>query len=176
MNKLSDTTTAFHIVLFNCENPSKRSYLGVNLTILECPTLSLIGQTALSWTRATRSSVSGFWISLSRFFPFKIFPFLTCLQQGSPAECLANDKRAAKWNLAELGNEENFDILDYIKAVNFLRTQPELMSRENFLAQREAWSSDQYLKPTNQNDPFLCHDWDSFAERETGVYFVCFVI
>ena len=42
---------------------------------------------------------------------------------GTPSECLMNDLEIAGWNLQTLGKDLNFDILDFIKSVNFMREQ-----------------------------------------------------
>ena len=88
--------------------------------------------------------------------------------QGTPEKCLEHDKSKFGWNLAEYGKIVDFDILEYIKCVNFLRSKRDQMplTKEAFDGLKSEWSDDKYLKPVNQADPFLCYDWDSFVNQE----------
>ena len=88
--------------------------------------------------------------------------------QGTPEKCLEHDKSKFGWNLAEYGKTVGFDILEYIKCVNFLRSKSDqkALTKDTFESLKSEWSDDKYLKPVNQGDPFLCHDWDSFVDQE----------
>merc|ERR1711962_200048 len=88
--------------------------------------------------------------------------------KGTPSECLKADQSHLGWNLKSTGAKERFEIFDFIKAVNFIRSKPKneisKMSENEFLSLRSIWESEQYLKPVNQSDPFLCFDWDDIEE------------
>ena len=90
--------------------------------------------------------------------------------KGSPLDCLQADQSMLGWNLKSTGAKEQFEILDYIKAVNFLRskskTELSKMSEAEFLNLRKTWQSEEYLKPANHMDPFLCFDWDDMEAPE----------
>ena len=40
------------------------------------------------------------------------------------------------------------------------------VSLQVFEGMKADWTKDEYLKPTSQNDQFLCYDWDSFTQQE----------
>ena len=91
--------------------------------------------------------------------------------KGSPLDCLQADQSLLGWNLKSTGAKEQFEILDYIKAVNFIRskskTELSKMSETEFLGLRKTvWQSEEYLKPANHMDPFLCFDWDDMEAPE----------
>ena len=90
--------------------------------------------------------------------------------KGSPLDCLQADQSLLGWNLKTTGAKEQFEILDFIKAVNFIRSQPKTemskISESEFLNLRKTWQSEEYLKPVNQSDSFLCFDWDDMEAPE----------
>ena len=90
--------------------------------------------------------------------------------KGTPLDCLQADQSLLGWNLKSTGAKEQFEILDYIKAVNFIRskskTELSKMSETEFLGLRKTWQSEEYLKPANHMDPFLCFDWDDMEAPE----------
>ena len=90
--------------------------------------------------------------------------------KGSPLDCLQADQSLLGWNLKSTGAREQFEIFDYIKAVNFIRSRPKTelskMTEAAFLSLRKTWQSEEYLKPVNQSDQFLCFDWDDMEEPE----------
>ena len=90
--------------------------------------------------------------------------------KGSPLDCLQADQSLLGWNLKSTGAREQFEIFDYIKAVNFIRSKPKTelskMTEAQFLSLRKTWQSEEYLKPVNQSDQFLCFDWDDMEEPE----------
>ena len=84
------------------------------------------------------------------------------------AKCLEHDKTKHGWHLGEYGRSNDFDILDYIKCVNFMRAKRDQMpmTRQVFDGFKSEWSKEAYLKPVIESDPFLCYDWDSFVEND----------
>ena len=91
--------------------------------------------------------------------------------KGSPLDCLQADQSLLGWNLKSTGAKEQFEILDYIKAVNFIRSKSKTselskMSEAEFLGLRKTWQSEEYLKPANHMDAFLCFDWDDMKAPE----------
>jgi len=73
--------------------------------------------------------------------------------KGTPLDCLQADQSLLGWNLKSTGAKEQFEILDYIKAVNFIRskskTELSKMSETQFLGLRKTvWQSEEYLKDT----------------------------
>ena len=91
--------------------------------------------------------------------------------KGSPLDCLQADQSLLGWNLKSTGAKEQFEILDYIKAVNFIRSKSKTselskMSEAEFLGLRKTWQSEEYLKPANHMDAFLCFDWDDMEAPE----------
>jgi len=84
------------------------------------------------------------------------------------AKCLEHDKLHHGWNLGEFGRASDFDILDYIKCVNFMRAKSDQMpmSRAALEGYRLEWQKETYLKPVIESDPFLCYDWDSFVQND----------
>jgi len=87
--------------------------------------------------------------------------------KGTPLDCLQADQSLLGWNLKSTGAKEQFEILDYIKAVNFIRSKSKTeMSETEFLGLRKTWQSEEYLKPANPMDPFLCFDWDDMEAPE----------
>ena len=86
--------------------------------------------------------------------------------KGSVLDCLQADQSLLGWNLKTTGAREQFEIFDFIKAINFIRSSKSKLSESEFLNLRKTWQSDQYLKPVNQSDPFLCFDWDDMEAPE----------
>lgn len=84
---------------------------------------------------------------------------LFSLFEGTPEECLADDRVKFGWSMEQL----NLGTYEFIKLVNFCRTQnftaaPE---REEVLTiLKDEWNKDKYYKPTLENDPFLMYEWD----------------
>lgn len=84
---------------------------------------------------------------------------LFCAFEGTPEECLKQDKSKFGWSLDELSLETEYD---FIKLVNFCRSKnyTEAPDKEEILKLKIEWSKDEFFKPVMDNDPFLMHDWD----------------
>jgi len=86
--------------------------------------------------------------------------------EGTPDECLADDRQKYGWSLDQL---EGVGEYDFIKIVNFCRAEKfeKAPPKEEFLGKlKEKWSQDRFYKPTIPDDPFLMHQWDT-REKES---------
>lgn len=99
---------------------------------------------------------------------------LFCSFEGTPQECLKQDKAKFGWSLDELSLENEYE---FIKLVNFCRTKKfsEAPEKDEILKMKEEWSKDEYFKPVMNNDPFLMHDWDNKTQnvsKKTEIEFI----
>merc|ERR1712142_184123 len=87
--------------------------------------------------------------------------------EGTPEECLADDRQKYGWSLDEL---EGVGEYDFIKIVNFCRTEKfeKAPRKEDFLGKlKEKWNQERFYKPTIPDDPFLMHQWDTQMKDNT---------
>jgi hypothetical protein len=85
--------------------------------------------------------------------------------RGTVPECLESDLAQFGFNLLTLGKNEKFEIFDYLKAVNYLRSEKNKIKINLKIFKNEIWKNEIYLKPKIENDPFLCFDWDDISNQ-----------
>ena len=94
-------------------------------------------------------------VTTSLFSPF----------EGTPAECLADDRVKYGWSMEQL----NLGPYDFIKLVNYSRAQKFTSApkvEDILVSLRETWDQDKYFKPTMEDDPFLMYEWDNITRPE----------